>query len=316
MENWGKRRLAYDIAQAARRHVRRVRGLRRARDHQEFERQLRLNENVLRFLSTRVPVRKKARPAKDPRGPLRRSVDGEPEQGPPDRQPDASPGAALHAERHRGGGPAAGRQPQLHDAVRARSARKRASSRWSCGASRRRACGEYLDKGSQVFVEGRLQTRDWEGKDGQKRPSTEVVAERVQFMSRTKGGAGGRRRRFRPRRPGVRRDEAQGGEDDVPFYERRPFSRGGVSHSHSSEADRSAAGSAGGRSASSARTRSTSSTTRTSAGCAASSPSAARSSRAASPAAAPATSASSRTPSSGRARWPCCPTWRRTRTPT
>ena len=31
------------------------------------------------------------------------------------------------------------------------------------------SCGEYLDKGSQIFVEGRLQTRDWEGKDGQKR---------------------------------------------------------------------------------------------------------------------------------------------------
>ncbi len=49
------------------------------------------------------------------------------------------------------------------------------------------SCGEYLDKGSQVFVEGRLQTRDWEGKDGQKRTVTEVVAERVQFMSRGKG---------------------------------------------------------------------------------------------------------------------------------
>ena len=63
MENWGKRRLAYDI--------------RTQRDGtyavfdvsaepatlKEFERQLRLNESVLRFLSTRVPIRKKARPA-------------------------------------------------------------------------------------------------------------------------------------------------------------------------------------------------------------------------------------------------------------
>jgi single-strand DNA-binding protein len=49
------------------------------------------------------------------------------------------------------------------------------------------SCGEYLDEGSQIFVEGRLQTRDWEGKDGQKRTVTEVVAERVQFMSRGKG---------------------------------------------------------------------------------------------------------------------------------
>ena len=67
------------------------------------------------------------------------------------------------------------------------------------------SCGEYLDKGSQVFVEGRLQTRDWEGKDGQKRTSTEVVAERVQFMSRTKGGGAARRRPCRPRRRRSRR---------------------------------------------------------------------------------------------------------------
>ena len=52
------------------------------------------------------------------------------------------------------------------------------------------SCREYLDKGSPVFVEGRLQTRDWEGKDGQKRTVTEVVAERVQFMGRGRAGAG------------------------------------------------------------------------------------------------------------------------------
>jgi single-strand DNA-binding protein len=46
---------------------------------------------------------------------------------------------------------------------------------------------EYLDKGSPVMVEGRLQTRDWETKDGQKRSVVEVVAERVQFMGRGKG---------------------------------------------------------------------------------------------------------------------------------
>ena len=51
------------------------------------------------------------------------------------------------------------------------------------------SCREYLDKGSPVLVEGRLQTRDWEAKDGQKRTVTEVVAERVQFMGRGKGQA-------------------------------------------------------------------------------------------------------------------------------
>ena len=47
-------------------------------------------------------------------------------------------------------------------------------------------CGEYLDKGSPILVDGRLQTREWEGKDGQKRTVVEVVAERVQFMGRGK----------------------------------------------------------------------------------------------------------------------------------
>ena len=44
------------------------------------------------------------------------------------------------------------------------------------------SCGEYLDKGSPILVEGRLQTREWEAKDGGKRTVIEVVAERVQFM--------------------------------------------------------------------------------------------------------------------------------------
>lgn len=48
------------------------------------------------------------------------------------------------------------------------------------------SCGEYLDKGSPVLIEGRLQTRDWETKDGQRRNVVEVVAERVQFLGRGK----------------------------------------------------------------------------------------------------------------------------------
>ena len=80
------------------------------------------------------------------------------------------------------------------------------------------SCGEYLDKGSQIFVEGRLQTRDWESKDGQKRSATEVVAERVQFMSRTKGAAGGASAREPvPATPGFAADDSHGGDDDVPF---------------------------------------------------------------------------------------------------
>lgn len=43
-------------------------------------------------------------------------------------------------------------------------------------------CGEYLSKGSQVYVEGRLQTRSWDDKEGNKRYMTEVVAGDVQFL--------------------------------------------------------------------------------------------------------------------------------------
>lgn len=54
-------------------------------------------------------------------------------------------------------------------------------------------CERYLNKGREVFVEGRLQTRDWEDqKTGQKRYKTEIVADRVQFVGgRGDGGSGG-----------------------------------------------------------------------------------------------------------------------------
>ena len=60
------------------------------------------------------------------------------------------------------------------------------------------SCGEYLDKGSQVFVEGRLQTRDWEGKDGQKR-TVDRGGRRARSVHESHQGrgrrAGGRARR-------------------------------------------------------------------------------------------------------------------------
>ena len=49
------------------------------------------------------------------------------------------------------------------------------------------ACGKYLAKGRQVYVEGRLATRKWTDKEGKDRYTTEVVAETVRFL----GGAGG-----------------------------------------------------------------------------------------------------------------------------
>jgi len=50
-------------------------------------------------------------------------------------------------------------------------------------------CGEYLHKGSQIYIEGRLQTRDWEDRDGNKRYTTEVIAQNMQMLgSADKGG--------------------------------------------------------------------------------------------------------------------------------
>jgi single-strand DNA-binding protein len=55
--------------------------------------------------------------------------------------------------------------------------------------------GQYLNKGSSVLIEGRLQERRWETEDGQKRSKHEVVAQNVRFMSRRQGaqetGTGG-----------------------------------------------------------------------------------------------------------------------------
>jgi single-strand DNA-binding protein len=43
-------------------------------------------------------------------------------------------------------------------------------------------CGEYLNKGKQVYIEGRLRTRSWEDKEGNKRSTTEIVATRMQML--------------------------------------------------------------------------------------------------------------------------------------
>jgi single-strand DNA-binding protein len=51
--------------------------------------------------------------------------------------------------------------------------------------------GQYLSKGRQVYVEGRLQTREWADKEGNKRFSTEVVANQVLFLGGGKGEGGG-----------------------------------------------------------------------------------------------------------------------------
>ncbi len=92
--------------------------------------------------------------------------------------------------------------------------------------------GEYLKKGSQVYVEGRLQTRKWQDKDGQDKYTTEIVANAMQMLGSRQGmgGGGGAPEREPERgeggspRPAASKPAAKatGGkfddfEDDIPF---------------------------------------------------------------------------------------------------
>ncbi len=64
-------------------------------------------------------------------------------------------------------------------------------------------CGSYLSKGRLVFIEGKLQTRSWEDKEGQKRYMTEIVASNMQMLE-SKGSGGSR--------------EAAGADSGMPSY--------------------------------------------------------------------------------------------------
>ena len=87
--------------------------------------------------------------------------------------------------------------------------------------------GEYLKKGSQVYVEGRLQTRKWQDKDGQDRYTTEIVADRMQMLGSRQGMGGADRdaggdREAAPRGAAKPAGAKPGGkfedfEDDIPF---------------------------------------------------------------------------------------------------
>lgn len=94
--------------------------------------------------------------------------------------------------------------------------------------------GEYLKKGSPVYIEGRIRTRKWQDKEGQDRYSTEIVADRMQLLGGRGGGgeamvrepsvansgggggggAGGGGAKAAPARKGGGFDEM---DDDIPF---------------------------------------------------------------------------------------------------
>ena len=72
-------------------------------------------------------------------------------------------------------------------------------------------CGQYLSKGRQVYIEGRLQTRNWTDKEGQKRYRTEIIANEMTMLGGPGGGGGG----------GAPRGGGGGGSrnDDAPPYD-------------------------------------------------------------------------------------------------
>jgi single-strand DNA-binding protein len=85
--------------------------------------------------------------------------------------------------------------------------------------------GEYLKKGSPVYVEGRIRTRKWQDKEGQERYSTEIVADRMQLLG-GRGGAGAAESTSRepaaaiagtPKGPAKKGGGFDEMDDDIPF---------------------------------------------------------------------------------------------------
>jgi single-strand DNA-binding protein len=79
---------------------------------------------------------------------------------------------------------------------------------------------EYLTKGKQIYVEGRLQTRQWDDKDGNKKYTTEIKADRITLLGGGGAGAGGGRTMDRSGGQGAPMDDPQMEpitDDDIPF---------------------------------------------------------------------------------------------------
>ena len=79
------------------------------------------------------------------------------------------------------------------------------------------ACAKYLSKGRQVYVEGRVETRKWQDKDGNDRYSTEIRANQVLFIGGGGAGAGASRGGDDFGDPGPLEPPPASGGDDIPF---------------------------------------------------------------------------------------------------
>ena len=79
-------------------------------------------------------------------------------------------------------------------------------------------CGNYLAKGRLVYIEGRLQTRAWDDKDGNKRYTTEIVASNMQMLERKEQGAYQSEGQTEGQGNGISSPAGSAiPEDDVPF---------------------------------------------------------------------------------------------------
>ena len=81
---------------------------------------------------------------------------------------------------------------------------------------------EYLKKGSKVYIEGKLQTRSWDDKSGQKHYTTEVVVAQMEMLDSREGsggggGGGGGGQNYSPQEPPPYQGGGAGDEDDLPF---------------------------------------------------------------------------------------------------
>lgn len=79
-------------------------------------------------------------------------------------------------------------------------------------------CQKYLKKGRQIYVEGRIQTREWNDKEGNKRTTTEIVANQVTFLGSGPGRSEGGRETAAPEGNFVSEPSPLGSsDDDIPF---------------------------------------------------------------------------------------------------
>jgi single-strand DNA-binding protein len=84
-------------------------------------------------------------------------------------------------------------------------------------------CGQYLSKGRQAYIEGKLQTRSWQDKDGQTRYTTEVVAQSIQFLGGNAGKSAGNNADYgAPQGAGNNNNSAPSYQDNNPAHGMNP----------------------------------------------------------------------------------------------